>query len=187
MNKNLKIILQGVGLLVIIALAFYLASLASDSELVREIVSSYGYVGIFLISILSGFNFVVPIPAVAFLPLFLESSLSFWPTIFLITLGVTSADTMSYILARAGKHIASQSFGENMFKGFNRLNVTYPRAPLVLLFFYASFVPLPNELLLVPMALSSYRLREIIPILLVGNFVHQLLYAKGILSVFNIF
>jgi uncharacterized membrane protein YdjX (TVP38/TMEM64 family) len=185
MSGKRKIILEGLGLLIVISLALYLARLVQDNEFIQEIVLSYGYLGIFLISIFSGFNLIVPIPAVAFLPLFLQSGLSFWPTIFLITLGVSLADTLAYVFAKAGKDIASQSLGEEKFKRFYQWGLSHPRAPLIVLFFYACLAPLPNELMLVPMALSSYRLRQIVPILVAGNFIHQFLYSKGILGIFH--
>ena len=184
--KGSKIILQGAVLVAIVAFAFYLAGVASDNALIQEIVSGYGYVGIFIIALISGFNLLVPIPAVAFLPLFLESGLLFWPAIMFITLGVTCADVLSYTLARAGKKIVSQSFGEKIFNKFHELGSRYPRSPLALLLLYACVVPLPNELILVPLVLFGYSLKRIIPIILFGNLIHQLLYAKGVLGIFNI-
>jgi len=187
MGHHTKIILQGGGLIAIIIIAFSLAGVASDNESVRTIVSSYGYIGAFIISIFSGFNLLVPIPAVTFMPLFIESGLLFWPAILVITLGVTLADTLASVLALVSKKIATKaSFGEEVFKKFHQFGERYPRAPLFILFFYACFVPLPNELLLVPLTLARHPLKQLILVVLIGNFVHQFLYAKGVLSVFNI-
>src|SRR3989304_1982182 len=119
MNNASKILWQTVFLLAVIAAAFYLARLASGSEIIQEIVSSYGYIGIFVVAVVSGFNVFVPIPIASFMPLFIESGLSFWPTVIIMALGMTSADSIAFFLARAGKDIAAESFGEKFFVKFH--------------------------------------------------------------------
>ena len=57
-KKLLRIIFQGGALLLIVGIAFYLAHFARGSEAIQEAVSSYGYTGIFVISLISGFNLV---------------------------------------------------------------------------------------------------------------------------------
>lgn len=188
MSKKTKLILQGIGFIAIIALAFSLAGLVSDNESVRMMVFNYGYIGAFVISIVSGFNLLVPIPAVSFMPLFIESGISFLPAILVITLGVTLADIFVCVLAMLSKHLAKHaSIGDKIFEKFHEFGVAYPRSPLIILFFYASLIPLPNELLLIPLILARHSLRQIILVILIGNFIHQFLYAKGVIGIFNIF
>ena len=187
MQKPLrKYILRGVVLLAFIALSFYLASLARDSEAIRQIVGGYGYAGIFLIALISGFNLAVPIPAAALVPLFLESGLSFWPTIFLITLGMTGADFFAYFLGDTGRRILGYAMGEKTFARLARLRERYPRAPLIILFVFACIAPLPNELLLIPFAILGFPFRIIVPIVFVGNFIFNILFSKGLLELFSI-
>src|SRR3989344_3600580 len=99
---RLKVILV---FIVIIVLAFYLGQLAKDNEFVREIIHKYGYIGVFCVAIVSGFNLAIPIPAISFLPLFLESGLNMWIVTLLITIGVTIADMAAFFLGHAGRHI----------------------------------------------------------------------------------
>lgn len=188
MTTRTKIFLQGAGLVAVVTGAFSLARVASDNEVIRDAVSNYGYLGAFLISILSGFNLLVPIPVVSFMPLFIESGLSFWPVILVITFGITLADTLACFITLLSKHIATRaSFGTEIFNKFHQFGIDYPRAPLVILFLYASFLPLPNELLLVPLTLARHPLKSMIPVVLVGNFVHQFIFSKGVLEIFNFF
>ena len=184
MSKLLKITLQLLFLAGIVALALYLAKLATESEVLREIVASYGYIGIFVISVISGFNLFVPIPAISFLPLFIESGLSFWPTIFLITLGMSVADIIAFMLARAGRHIAAQSFGERAFATLYKLRDKHYKYPLVFLFFFAAVAPLPNEVILVPLAFMGYSFRHLLPVVFAGNLIFNILFAKGLLKIF---
>ncbi len=191
MNKlstTYKIAVQIAFLIAVVALAFYLATVASNSEVLRTMIAEYGYVGIFVLALLSGFNIVVPIPVVSFMPLFLESGLSFWITIALISLGMSCADALSFILARAGKRIASESeFAEKILTRFQGLEKSYYRYPLAVLFIFASVAPFPNEVLLIPAAFFlGYRLRELLPIILAGNLVFNILFAKGLLNLFNL-
>jgi len=72
MNKrvNSKRILFGV-ILAIFLLAFFIGALyigkyESDNSVVRDVVSRYGYLGVFVISFISGFNLAVPVPAISF-------------------------------------------------------------------------------------------------------------------------
>lgn len=184
MLKNSKIIFQIAGLGAVIALALYFARLASGNEMIQEIVASYGYIGIFVAALVSGFNLFVPIPAASFVPLFIESGLSFWPTVFVISIGMTSADMLSFILACAGRDIASESLGQKVFEKFHNLREKYYRSPLLVMFLFAAFAPLPNEMLLVPAAFMGYKARVLIPIVFAGNVIFNILFAKGLLKIF---
>lgn len=183
--KVSKIFWQTLFLVAVVASAIYLARIASGNEVIQEIVLAYGYIGIFIVALISGFNLVVPIPAVSFLPLFIESGLSFWLTIFIIALGMTAADTLCYFFVRVGKVLASKSLGEKVFEKFHNLREKYYHYPLVILFVFASIVPLPNELLLIPAVILGYSFIQLIPIVLVGNFIFNLMFAKGLLNIFN--
>ena len=74
-KKILKFFVQGLSLVIVIGVAFYFADLARGNENLQRIIAGYGYIGIFVVSLISGFNLLVPIPAISFLPLFLESQL----------------------------------------------------------------------------------------------------------------
>ena|SRR3989338_947624 len=187
-RKNFwHIFLRVIGLFVVIFLAFQLADLAGENESVRTIVRNYGLVGIFMVSVLSGFNFVVPIPAVAFLPLFVASGLSFWPAIFVIALGVSLADSIAFLIGRVGRQIFHNPFEKKVFSKLEEIQKHYGVSPMGILFLFASLAPLPNEILLIPIGFLGYRFIKILPVLLAGNVAFNILYAYGVLSLFRIF
>lgn len=186
-KKALIIFLKLLTLVAFIVLAFFLGQIAQESETVRNIVFNYGYAGIFLIALISGFNLVVPIPAISFLPLFIESGLNYWVTIVFITFGMAVADVVVYLLGKAGRKALTDSYGERILGWFRNIQAKYPRLPLFLLFIFASTVPLPNELLVIPLAFLNYRLLQVFPIVLAGNFVFNLLYTQGIFHIWSIF
>lgn len=186
-----KIILQIVALILILAFAFYVAYLAQGNDAVKQAVLEYGYSGIFALSFATGFNLVVPIPAIAFLPLFIEAGLNFWMTIAIITVGITLADSLAYLIGGIGHEMLMNnpkySRERSVFKKLLRLKKKHVHAPLIFLFFYSIIAPLPNELMVIPLALLGYRYLQIFPIVLVGNFVFNLIYAQGVEGLFDLF
>lgn len=182
-QKTLKVLFKAIVLVAIFAVAFYLARIARDSSVVREMVFDYGYFGIVAVSVVSGFNLAVPIPAVAFLPLFLESGLNFWLTITLITLGVTLADSLTYVVGRLGREVIDDK--RRIIIALERASERHWWAPMIFLFLFASFVPLPNEILVVPLGFLNYKFSRILPPVLAGNFMFNLIYSAGIINLFE--
>lgn len=175
----------GVFALVVI-LAFSLGKNASESETIRSLVAGYGYFGILVISIVSGINLAVPIPAIAFLPLFLESGLNYWMTIFVISLGMTFGDSIAYLVGRAGRVFVESNIQKKIGKHLEVLQTRYHYAPLGALFLFAAFVPLPNELIVVPLSFFGYRLLHVMIPMLAGNILFNIFYSAGIIGFFKI-
>lgn len=187
LSASRKNLLRLLMLFAVLALAFYLSRLAQGSETVQSLVSGYGYLGVFIVSLASGFNLLVPIPAVAFMPLFLESGLGFAGSTAVMVLGMTAADGLAFLLARTGRQAAAGPLEENrIFKKLDRLRQRYHYLPLVVLFFFAAFAPLPNETLLVPMAFLGYKFKTLMPIVLAANVVFILAYSQIILGLFDV-
>lgn len=184
--KYWKLLFQIVFIGAVIALAFWAAQFAQENTAVQSFVSSYGYLAIFLASIISGFNLVVPIPAVSFLPLFLESGLNLWVILFTMTIGITLADIVAFLVGKSGRQIATIKKHSKLFIKIDALRARYRSAPLFALFVFASIAPLPNEILVLPMGFMGYRLREIILPVLLGNGVFNTVTAFGIISLFQV-
>lgn len=183
-KKFIKIAAQGIFIILFIIMAFYFANIARGDETIKSIVSSYGYLGIFVLSVISGFNLIVPIPAASFLPLFLESGLNFWITILIISLGMTLADGVAYLLGDLGKKVLPTETVKKTESTLAIIHKHYRWAPLFILFVFASTAPLPNELIIIPLAFLGYPLWLIIAISFVGSIVFNLLYALGIINLF---
>jgi len=184
MYKTYKLILKGVLAVLFIGIVFLLGNFAESNDLIKEIVSSYGYFGIFIISLFGGFNFFVPIPVASFIPLFLESGLSFAVTILIISLGLTMADIITYFIGNLGR----EAFLENnkkMFLFFEKTKNSFRYAPYVILFIYISLAPLPNEIFVIPLAFFGYKLRFIIPITFLGNIIFNSLFGQGFVKIFE--
>lgn len=182
-RKSLKIIFKTAVFILVIASVFYLARVARSSEIVREMVFDYGYYGIFAVAVISGFNFAFPVPAVAFLPLFLEVGLNFWATIILITIGVTVADSFTYLIGRFGREVIDDK--RKIIIAFERAGERHWWAPMTLLFLFSALIPLPNEILVVPLGFLNYKFGRIWPVILTGNFIFNITYASGAVGLFD--
>ncbi len=185
-----KTILQIVVLILVFSFALYVAYLAQGNDAVKNAVLQYGYVGIFILAFVTGFNLVVPVPAIAFMPLFLEAGLDFWITIAIITVGITLADSIAYLIGGVGHDVLTHSEKYkkkgSMFQRLLKLKKKHPYAPLVFLSVYSVIAPLPNELMVIPLALLGYRYLHIFPIVFVGNFIFNIIYASGVESLFQL-
>lgn len=179
------ILFRTTGLMIVILLAIYLADFVQDNDFVQMLGAKYGYAGVFAIAVLTGFNLAVPIPAISFLPLFLAINLNYLNVIILLTLGMTLADTIAYYIGKVGQQIAAESLEKKVLEKFTYFKEKYKIAPMVLVFLFASFAPVPNEVILIPLGFLGYRLIKIIPAILAGNFVFNTLYSLGLLYIVN--
>lgn len=163
----------------IMLIGAWLAQLAAGSQAVQEAVASYGYAGLFMVSVAGGFNLFVVIPPVAFLPLFLVSGCDLGISMIVMTVGMSLADSLSFLLGRFGRTLATGRVRKNIEK-IEKLRERYRLAPLILMVLWASFTPLPNEIIAIPLGLMGYRLFHVLPFLLIGNAVFNILTAYGV-------
>lgn len=170
----------------IIAATFYLAHFAKGSGAMREVVAFYGYWGIAVISFISGFNLTIPVPAATFMPLFLELGLNFWFSIFIIVAGVTAADFIGYFLGKFGRHLAVYSANGKIVSRLEHIRERYRWGPIVALFFFASLTPLPNEILLIPLGFLGYRFSRLLPVVISGNFLFNVIYSASVVEIFRL-
>lgn len=170
---------------VVFAFAFWLAIFVQDNLVLQEAVGNFGYLGVFLASFFSGLGLIIPIPVISFLPLFLEAGLHFWVVLVIMVLGITTADITSYIFGLLGRRVVLSDSNKKIVIRLDKFRSRYYWGPLAALFLYAVFVPLPNELLIIPLGFMGYKVRYILPILLLGNSIFHTVVAFGVIGLFN--
>jgi membrane protein YqaA with SNARE-associated domain len=173
--------------MLILFAALWLANSALESQKVLDYVSQYGYAGIFATSIVSGFNVVVPIPIVAFFEVFMESGLNFWFVILLITIGMTIGDGVGYLIGNASRDVAIFDKHSATVAKLQKFHDRNNLMPLGVMFLYASLAPLPNEIVVIPLAFLKYSARDVLAVVFAGNFIFNLLGALGVIGLFNAF
>lgn len=184
-KQLVRILLWVVSLVLVIAFSWWLSGFISGSERIQEIVLKFGYVGVFFAAVISGFNVVVPLPAVSFLPALTEAGLGFWTSIIVITLGMTFGDGLGYLLGYLGRAV-SDIEETKIFKKLREIKDKREWLPILFLAGYASVGPLPNEVVVIPLAIMGYKFRYIFPAVFVGNFIFNTLAAYGLTNLLNI-
>lgn len=169
----------------IIAVALALGNLAQENDFIRDTVARFGYGGIFLAALVSGFNLLVPVPIVSFFPLFEASGLDLRYVALIAAAGVTIADSASFYIGRMGHELWMRNAEERVAHRLEALRGHYYWAPIIALFFFAAFVPFPNELLIVPLGFLGYRLGPILVSALLGNAVFTALFGFGLAGLFG--
>lgn len=180
-------ILKFVILLSILGLALWLAQSLEESPLIKNFIINYGHTASFVLGVIGGLNLVVPIPGITFMPLFLEAGLNFWIVIMMVTAGMLLADTLAFILGKTGRQFfASLPIQNKIYKRIEKLEHENKKFPYFFLFLFASFAPFPNEAIVIPMGLLGYKIKNLALPLIAGNFIFNLLYALGVVNIFDL-
>ncbi|HET7276344.1 MAG TPA: VTT domain-containing protein [Longimicrobiaceae bacterium] len=182
-----KYLWKVIGVIAVLGLVFWLTGRALDEPQLVEFVSEYGYPGIFAVAVFSGFSLLVPIPAASFTSLLIEAGLSLPIILTLITLGMTLGDCVGFLLGKAGRSFSQDDGGPTgLTRRLDRLRTRHPHSPSFILFAYAAFVPLPNELVVAPLSFLGMRFWHFFLPVLLGNALFNSLVAAGIVSVFDL-
>lgn len=184
--KTLPFVIKITSLLVFFTFAIYLGLETPNNETLRDTITRFGYVGIFVASVVSGFNIVVPIPIIAFAPAFVSGGLNFFLVILVISFGLTVGDLIGFLIGDIGKDISrGREKNIKLIQILKTLKERYRFSPYLLMFLYAAFVPLPNEVLVIPFAFLGYKLKYLFPAFLLGNIIFNLLFGYAGVTVFE--
>ena len=183
-TKITKLTITLAAFLIIVVMAFWLGKTAGENEQIQQFILRFGYLGIFLASLLSGINIIVPVPAVSFVPAFVQAGHNIWLTMGLIAIGVTLGDSIGYLIGAMGREIILiKSAGR--VDTLEKLRQRYHWAPLVLLLLFAAFIPFPNEVLVIPLAIMGYKWLQLAPILFLGNTAFTIAAGYGFVNLFG--
>lgn len=180
-GKIIGFVLLGAALFALAAFAGYFVSESAEAQ---AIVERFGYLGIVFISYLSGLNFAVPIHATAFVPIYM----SVFPLpgiIIAIIIGTTLADMTSYLFGYLGRR-HTQVASYTWHKRISAIAERHRKLVYPLMFLWASFMPLPNEIPVISLSLLGYRLLPLSLVLVLGNIVHMTLLSLGVANVFEL-
>jgi membrane protein YqaA with SNARE-associated domain len=139
----------------------------------KDFALQYGYLGIFLISMLGALSIFIPIPytVVIFTLGGLQSFDPFWIAV-VSGIGAAVGEFSGYLIGFGGRKV----IGEKYKKKMDFLTKLFKKFGPVVIFLFA-FTPLPDDLLFIPLGIMRYSvLRAFIPALL-GKFVSNLIIA----------
>ncbi|HJW66067.1 MAG TPA: VTT domain-containing protein [Candidatus Bathyarchaeia archaeon] len=135
--------------------------------------AQYGYVGIFLISLLGATSVIIPIPSSVII-FTLSSQTALDPLLIAVAAGAGAAigELSGYLVGLGGRKV----IGEKYKKKMDILMKLFKRFGPVVIFVFA-LTPLPDDLLFIPLGVMRYKiLHAFIPALL-GKFVSYLIIA----------
>ena len=168
------------ALIGLVAFAAWVNVRAAEMEAFREMAAAAGYPGLFAASVVSGFNLVAPIPVAIFYPALIESGFAPLPTVLTIAAGMTGGDLLGYMVGNTTRDVAGPRLARVravLDRMLGALRSRHRLLPYGLLFLYAAFVPLPNELVVIPLAFMRYSLPGVMIAVLCGNIIFTPLVA----------
>jgi len=181
-NKILKFLF----VVLVIVLGYTLGKLEAGASFIVSTVTVFGYSGVFLMSVISGINFLVPVPFITFLPLLLSAGLLYIPTVLVIAMGLTFGDLIGFLVGLWGRESTSLE-DRKMIIRLEKIKGKYYWAPLGILFLYSSFAPFSNEVIVVPLGFLRYNIIHIFLVTLAGNIVFSFLSGSVAIGVYSFF
>ena len=118
------------------------------------LVQSYGYVGAFIISIFGNFTIFFPVP-------FTITIYAFGATLNPILLGIvcglgsTIGEFSAYLVGRGGREMIGERYGHRL----EGAKILVQRYGMPVIFLFAA-LPLPDDLILIPLGMLKYSLRK---------------------------
>jgi uncharacterized membrane protein YdjX (TVP38/TMEM64 family) len=174
------------GAIIVLGLygTYQLTQLVAVDAQANAWVQQFGYVGVLLISFLTGLSAVSPIPTGVFTPIFTEAGL--WLPLIVATMvvGTTFADLTAYLMAFVGRTVALEKY-PTILRHSEALRQKSRWYIITGMTIWAAMVPLPNELPLIACALIGVRLRVLLLPLMLGTLVFHALFSIGTLQLFE--
>lgn len=182
MKSAVRLWLKVAALTGLAAFAIWVNVRAADIEVFRETAAAAGYPGLFAASVVSGFNLVAPVPVAFFYPFLMESGFAPVPTLVTIAAGMTGGDFLGYLVGSTTRDVAGQLVRAKvrLEELLGALRSRHRVLPYGLLFLYAAFAPLPNELVVIPLAFARYSLPGVMVTILLGNAIFTSVMAFGV-------
>ena len=131
-----------------IAVIVWANQVAVENDELLAAIARFGYPGLFVVSAISGFNLLIPIPAISLFPLLMEAGFHPVVTVLVIGAGMTVGDSVGFLLGRLGRKVVTR---RAWLERLERMRERHAIAPYVLMFFWAAFAPVPNEVLVIPL------------------------------------
>ncbi len=175
--KRKKIILT-ISIIALTAWAIFLFSI-DINWLLASIGIQNMYLILFLIALLSSTSFLT---SASFYATFLAYvSLGFDPLIISIIggIGMAIGDSLFFFISRHAGDVMSMSNVKLYNKIFKQISKLPTWGVYLFTYLYASFMPIPNDILIIMLGVLKFRYSRVIPILIIGDITLLFLIANG--------
>jgi len=129
----------------------------------NQLVSTYGYAGAFAISVFGNFTVFFPVP-------FVVTIYAFGATLNPVILGVVSGagstigEFSAYLIGVGGRRVLDERYGERL----ETAKLLVQRHGMAVIFLFA-LLPLPDDLLMIPLGMLRYSLRKAMVAMFAGK------------------
>lgn len=175
------------SILVLLILAWsLLLYLTGPAELVEAIGVRNGYILGFLVAAIGGVSTVTSISFYSVVTALAAGGLNPFLLGLVMGTGVTIGDSLFFYLGRTGRRTLPDKIQYHVDQALEWAYDQRRGTIHVLIFAWAAFMPLPNDLITIPSGMSKLRAVEILPFILAGNITFTTLLAlvmqSGIMS-----
>ncbi len=168
----------------IVAIGFFAATYTISSPATQQYISAFGYIGAIGVAFVAGLNVFIPLPVATFTPLFVASGFHLPGLVLAFTAGTVLADYVGYVIGKFGRDTIANHHPRTV-RTLEKIHQNHRPWILPVMFLYAAFAPLPNEALVIPLALLGIKWQHMILPLIFGNLINQTIYAYGIQNIFE--
>lgn len=172
------------GLLTVTVTAFYFANTVTENAHLQERVRDLGFLGIIATAFFSSLNVIFPVHPATFAPIFFSSGATYFTVVAGYAIGSTVADSLGYVIGRWGRSYSTRKH-PHVSARINEFAKKHVHWVLPAAYAYVVFAPLPNELIMIALALAGYHYRQLFLALLIGNCIHHALIVYGYTAVFK--
>lgn len=189
-TKKIQHILLFLGMLFFVGVFSFFAFSTSPEDIIAWIGEENIYIALFFMALLGGSSVFIPFPYYVFVISFGALGLSPFVLGFVSALGTATGDATTYYFARKSRVIISSRMEKFFSQTLEACTKKHPKLVPLFTFFYASFLPLPDDLIMVPAGLMKYPFKRLIASLFLGKLVFNTLlafsglYGWGIISDF---
>ncbi|KKS92384.1 MAG: hypothetical protein UV67_C0005G0047 [Parcubacteria group bacterium GW2011_GWC1_43_12] len=174
MNKSAKYLTAFLIILALIAWGIFLYFVGPE-KIVEFLGYQNSYIAAFIISLIGGTSVFTTASFYATVATLAAGGLNIFILATIAGIGAALGDSFFFFLGTKGRKMSSPSFKKRLdrfSKWLRRLpNWTIP----FFAFIYAGFIPLPNDVMMISLALGKYKFRKIIPFVLAGDIVLMLI------------
>lgn len=180
---SLIIIIAIIG---IFSLSLYFTQYVADDEGAQMLVQQFGYIGVLLVSFITGLSFISPVPAATFSPIFTAGGIPLFITITLAVIGTMCANFVSYFVGRLGHNFTNTHYPKIQQKILSLYANKKELLPYFV-FGFAALIPIPDEVYLIPLGIIGVKIRDFIIPLFLGTIFFQTVTAFGFQNIFGLF
>lgn len=189
--KNIKNKIFFVSILIFFVFWTFFIYKFSPEKIIEMVGLNNSYLVVLFVSFLGGVSIIFPLPYYLFVMTFAAGGSNPFILGIFAGVGLTLGDSTSYLFGFHGGEIIPQKYQKNFEKILKKF-ISYPKyLRALLIFIWGSIVPLPSDILTIPMGILKYPYKKLIIPLGLGHIVFNTILAVsgyyGINFILNLF